>query len=237
MKAYLSIIVPIYNEAPVLAKCLPRVVEAASKITPLYEVIVAEDGSTDESYQTAKKFAEANSAIVVLHHKHRLGRGGALKRAIRKAKGRIVVYMDADLSSDLTYLKPLVGRIEDGASLATGSRLSRDSRTSRPIRRDVASRVFNMLVRLMLNSNIRDHQCGFKAFRRKDVLPLLKKVRDDYWFWDTEVLVRAQREGMRVDEIPIRWSHGRFSKVSFTKDVLYMTGKILKLKGELDAAR
>jgi len=233
MKVYLSIIVPIYNEAPLIANSIPRIVEAASRITPLYEVIIAEDGSSDESYKIAKNLEKTNPAIRVMHSKRRLGRGGALKRAIRISKGKIVVYMDVDLSSDLSYLKSLVERIEDGASIATGSRLLGDSKTARPVKRNVASRSFNLLVRLLLGSKLMDHQCGFKAFKRKDILPLLGKVRDNYWFWDTEILVRAQREGMRVDEIPIHWAHGRFTKVSFTRDVLYMMGKILKLREEL----
>jgi glycosyltransferase involved in cell wall biosynthesis len=233
MKTYLSIIIPVYNEAPMLEKCLHNVVDAALGITPLYEIIIAEDGSTDGSYGIARRFAKSNHAVKVLHSKRRLGKGGALKTAIGTAKGGIVVYMDADLSSDLKYLKPLIERIEAGASIATGSRLLRDSRTRRPLKRDVASRGFNVLVRLILDSKLHDHQCGFKAFRRKEVMPLLKKVNDNYWFWDTEILVRAQKEGMKVDEIPIRWSHGKSTKVRFANDVLYMGGRIIKLKREL----
>ncbi|MCX6776574.1 MAG: glycosyltransferase [Candidatus Micrarchaeota archaeon] len=233
MKISLSIIVPIHNEAAVLASSIPKIIDATAKITPFYEIIIAEDGSRDRSYEIAKKLAKTNPAVRVLHSRHRLGRGEALDRAIRIAKGKIAVYMDVDLSSDLRYLKPLVERIEDGASISTGSRLMKDSRTSRPVKRDVASRGFNTLVRLLLGSKLYDHQCGFKAFRKKDVLPLLKKVKDKYWFWDTEVLVRAQREGMRVDEIPIDWAHGRFTKVDLAKDVLYMFGKILELRKEL----
>jgi hypothetical protein len=233
MKVYLSIIIPVYNEAPILEKCIHNAVNAALEITPSYEIIIAEDGSTDESHQVARKAAKSNPAVRVLHSKRRLGRGGALKRAMRAARGDIVVYIDADLSSDLKYLKPLIERIEDGASIATGSRLMRDSRTRRPLKRDIASKGFNMLVRLLLGSKLHDHQCGFKAFRRKEAVSLLKKVKDNYWFWDTEILVRAQKEGIRVDEIPIRWSHSGFTKVNFTNDISYMGGKILKLMKEL----
>jgi len=233
MKIRLSVIVPVHNESTVLANSIPKIIDATAKITPFYEIIIAEDGSRDKSYEIAKKLAKVNPAIRVLHSKQRLGRGQALKRAIRTSNGKIVVYMDVDLSSDLKYLKPLVGRIEDGASIATGSRLMRESKATRPVKRNVASKGFNTLVRLLLGSKLYDHQCGFKAFRKRDVLPLLKKVKDDYWFWDTEILVRAQREGMGVDEIPIEWAHGRFTKVDFNRDVLYMFGKILKLKKEL----
>ena len=233
MKTHLSIIVPIHNEATVLANSMPKIIDATARITPFYEIIIAEDGSGDRSYEIAKKISKAKPAIRVLHSGRRLGRGQALKRAIRMSKGKIVVYMDVDLSSDLKYLKPLVGRIEDGASIATGSRLMKDSKATRPVKRNVASKGYNALVRLLLGSNLHDHQCGFKAFRKKDVLPLLEKVKDNHWFWDTEILVRAQKEGMRVDEIPIEWAHGRFTKVDFNRDVLYMFGKILNLKRDL----
>ncbi|MEM3555803.1 MAG: glycosyltransferase family 2 protein [Candidatus Micrarchaeia archaeon] len=230
---YLSIILPVHNESSVLESSVNKVIATVSSITPSFEIIIAEDGSTDGTYEIARRIAEKNSSVKLLHSRKRLGRGKALKKALRKARGRIAVYMDADLSSHPSHLKQLIERIEDGASIATGSRLMKGSATQRPMKREIASRIFNFLVRVLLGSRIMDHQCGFKAFRMRDVLPLLKKVKDDYWFWDTEILVRAQREGMRVDEIPIRWSHGRFTKVSFTKDVLYMLGRILWLRKEL----
>jgi hypothetical protein len=230
---YLSIIVPVHNESAVLESSINKILNAVSSITPSFEIIIAEDGSTDGTYQIARRIADTNSSVKLLHSRKRLGRGKALKTALRKARGRIAVYMDADLSSDISYLKKLISCVEDGASIATGSRLMKGSDTKRPMKRDVASRVFNFLVRALLGSRVMDHQCGFKAFKRRDVLPLLKKVKDNYWFWDTEILVRAQKAGMRVDEIPIRWSHGRFTKVSFTKDVLYMLGRILWLRKEL----
>jgi len=230
----ISIVVPVYNEEKTLKNCIEKVSEATSKVTNNFEIIIAEDGSTDATYEIAKKLSKKNSRIKVLHHRERLGRGGALKNAFRKAQGRILVYMDADLSSDLSYLRPLIDRIKNGASIATGSRLMGGAVAKRPAKRDTASRVYNFLVRLFLDSKIHDHQCGMKAFDRRIVLPLLRRVKDNYWFWDTEILVRAQREGLRVDEIPIKWSHGRFTKVSFTKDVLYMGGKILELRGELN---
>lgn len=236
MKPYLSIILPVHNESSLLERSVSEIIKETSRITPSFELIIAEDGSEDESYEIAKRIAKSNPRIRVFHSRQRLGRGKALTRALRRAKGKIAVYMDADLSTDLSYLSPLIKRIEDGASIATGSRLLKTSETRRPLKRETASRVFNFLVRALLGSSIMDHQCGFKAFRMKDVLPLLKKVRDEHWFWDTEILVRAQRAGLRVDEIPIRWSHGRFTKVSFTKDVLYMLSRILWLRKELRSA-
>jgi hypothetical protein len=229
----ISIVVPVYNEEDTLENCIEKVTNAASKVTDSFEILIAEDGSKDATYGIAKKLSKMDSRVKVIHHGERLGRGGALKNAFRKARGKVLVYMDADLSSDLNYLGPLVERVKDGASIATGSRLMKGASAERPFQRDISSRVYNFMVRLFLNSKIYDHQCGMKAFNRKTVLPLLRKVKDDYWFWDTEILVRAQKEGLRVDEIPIRWAHGRSTKVSFTKDVLYMGRKIFELRSEL----
>ena len=229
----ISIVIPVYNEGDTLENCIEKVSEAVSRITNSFEIVIAEDGSRDATYEIAKKLSKMDSRVKVIHYKERLGRGKALKNAFKKAKGKVLVYMDADLSSDLNYLELLVERIKDGASIATGSRLIKGAVAERPLKRDISSRVYNFLVRLFLNSKIYDHQCGMKAFERRTVLPLLRKVKDNYWFWDTEILVRAQKEGLRVDEIPIRWSHGRFTKVSFSKDVLYMGGKILELRREL----
>jgi hypothetical protein len=229
-----SIIVPVYNEAKTLENCIKKISKAVQKITNNFEIIIAEDGSTDGTYEIAKGLSKKNTRIKVLHSKERLGKGKALKNAFRNARGEIVVYMDADLSSDLNYLKPLIDRIKDGASIATGSRLIKGAVSERSLKRDMASKVFNFLVRFLLDSKVYDHQCGMKAFDRKTILPFLEKIKDNYWFWDTELLVKAQREGFRVDEIPIKWSQGKFTKVSFTNDAIYMAKKIIGLRRELN---
>ena len=137
-------------------------------------------------------------------------------------------------SSNLGHLNELVSRVEKGAAIATGSRLLPGSSTKRSLRRDVASKGFNLLVRTLLGSKLKDHQCGFKAFDTKKIQPLLNEVEDTHWFWDTEMLVRAQRKGMRVDEIPIEWSEkGKGSTVDLKKDVAYMASKIIYLKSKL----
>jgi len=231
----LSVILPMHNEEKRVESCVKGVKSACEPIAGIsYEVIITEDGSKDRTCEIAKKMAKGDPHITVFHSAQRLGRGAALTAALKRAKGKVSVYMDADLSSNLSHLKELVSRVEHGAVIATGSRMLPSSKTKRSFKRDVASRGFNLLVRTILGSRLYDHQCGFKAFDTKKVQMLLGEVEDTHWFWDTEMLVRAQRHNMRVDEIPVEWAEkGKGSTVDLKKDVAYMASKILYLKSRI----
>ncbi|MFH0818355.1 MAG: glycosyltransferase, partial [Candidatus Micrarchaeota archaeon] len=191
-----------------------------------YEIIIAEDGSNDAPGILASIGAKR---CRVLHSNERLGRGKALTRAILDAKSDIVLYMDADLSSEPGKIKRLIEGIEKGYAISTGSRIISGSKTSRGLFREVMSRGFNFLVHLALRSRVRDHQCGFKGFRKSKVLPLLDKVKDTHWFWDTELLVRAQRANLAVDEFPIEWKERKGTKVRLLKDTIAMALGITRL--------
>jgi glycosyltransferase involved in cell wall biosynthesis len=200
-----------------------------------YEIIVVEDNSSDNSYSIAKDIAAGNKNVVLLHNDRRLGRGSSLNEAIMESHSNIVLYMDVDLATDIGYIRYLVDSIKGGASMATGSRLMKGSRTERPISRDVASRSYNALSRLLFRSKIYDHQCGFKGFNKKDILPILGRIQDNHWFWDTELLIVCQKLGMRIDEFPVSWKHNggnnkNASKVKVFKDSLYMGRRLARLK-------
>ena len=226
----LSIVLPAYNEAKRLKNAVEMVREAASKTGYQFEIIIAEDGSRDGTDTIASDLASRYPEVVHLHSDERLGRGRALMNAFQVAKGKVVVYMDVDLATDLRHLKELVDAIlVEGYDLATGSRLMRESETDRPAKREIASRGYNFLVRLLLGSKIHDHQCGFKAFKKDVILEIGRDVKDNHWFWDTEVLVLAQKRGYRVKEIPVRWKHGGGTKVEFGRDVTYMFSQILRM--------
>ncbi len=224
-----SIVLPAYNEAARIERAVREVENAAKALGYDYEIIIAEDGSTDGTDRIAARIAAENPRVKHLHSDERLGRGKALMRAFGEASGDIVVYMDVDLATDLAHLKELVDAIVEGYDIATGSRLMKGSVAERPLKRDVASKVYNFLVRLFLGSKLRDHQCGFKAFRRDAILKIGELVEDNHWFWDTEVLVLAQRLGYRVKEIPVRWRHGGDTKVNFRRDVVYMFSRVLRM--------
>jgi glycosyltransferase involved in cell wall biosynthesis len=234
----LSIIFPVYNECNRLEDCVSRVEAYLSKEFQSVEIIIAEDNSTDGSYDIARRIAASDRNVVLLHNEHRLGRGSSLAAAIRRSRGEYVIYMDVDLATDIGNIRRLVEGLQRGAVVSTGSRLMRDANASRPLARDVASRAYNFLVRLLMGSKLYDHQCGFKGFNRTAVLPLLDLVRDNHWFWDTELLVICQRRGLKVDEFPVTWLHNggnnlNASKVRVLKDAKDMGARLLKLKYRL----
>jgi glycosyltransferase involved in cell wall biosynthesis len=231
-----TVILPVYNDRASLEKAIPRSVEVLSHITSSFELIVAEDGSSDGSAEYVREQESHDSRILLLHSDERQGRGRALTRAMGSARGEIVCYYDVDLATDMSCLAELIQSIRDGYDLATGSRLLPQSRVTRSSTREIPSRVFNGMVRVVLGSTLQDHQCGFKSFRRENVLPLLRSVQATHWFWDTEVLVRAQKKGLRVREFPVQWREGRGTTVRL-KDIFSMGRAIFGLWWQLHVAQ
>lgn len=224
----ITAIIPVFNDRPSLEIALGSSVEALSAITPDFEILVAEDGSTDGSTEYVREFEKLDSRVRLLHSDERQGRGRALNRAIREARGSIVCYYDVDLATDMKHLPALISAVREGSDISTGSRLLPDSDIVRSGDREIASRGYNLLVRLILQSSLYDHQCGFKAFNRERILPILPAIQSNHWFWDTEILVRAQRRGYRISELPVRWRAGKGTTVRF-KDVFEMGTAILGL--------
>jgi glycosyltransferase involved in cell wall biosynthesis len=221
-------IIPVFNDRNALERALPRSVEALLAVAQDFEILVAEDGSTDGSAEFVKEYKEREPRVRLLHSDVRLGRGKALNRAIREARGEIVCYYDVDLATDMQHLTGLIDAIRQGADISTGSRFLPQSDIRRGGGREIASRTYNFLVRAILGSKIFDHQCGFKAFRRERILEVLPMVRSNHWFWDTEVLVRAQRKKYRIVELPVHWRAGKGTTVR-VKDVFEMGSSILRL--------
>ncbi|HOT03841.1 MAG TPA: glycosyltransferase family 2 protein [Methanolinea sp.] len=216
-------VIPVYNDRESLRTAIPRSIEALKDIDPGFELIVAEDGSTDGSADEVMAWEQRDSRIRLLHSDTRLGRGRALTRAFGEARGRIVCYYDVDLATDISHLPELIVAIREGADIATGSRLLPGSTIQRSGGRELASRGYNFMVRTILGSRLYDHQCGFKAFRKDRLMRLLPSVRDPHWFWDTEVLIRSQRRGYRVVEFPVRWREG--SGTTVRKNDVFRMGK------------
>ena len=228
--AKLSVIFPAYNEADVLEDTIQKVILNLDTFADSYEIIIAEDGSTDGTNKLASMLAEKDTRIKHIHRQKRLGRGTALKNSFKKSSGEIIVYMDLDLATDLSHLRELIEAINiEGFDLATGSRLLSKSKVNRSWTRNLASSSYNLIVRKLLGSRIKDHQCGFKSFRREPLLILVDEVEATHWFWDTEILVRANRRGYKIKEIPVLWNSGKETKVRLLKDSLNMFWQALSL--------
>ena len=226
-----SVVLPAYNEADTIEATVATTIRhLESFLDPdVFEVIVAEDGCDDRTPEIADRLAADDGRVRHLHSDDRLGRGGALEAAFDAARGDTLVYFDTDLATDMRHLEELILRVTSGsADVATGSRWLPENVADRPAKRGVPSRAYNGLVRVFLRSDLRDHQCGFKAISRDAFEALEGDVEDSHWFWDTELLVRAQRAGYEVAEFPVEWTPKGDTKVDLVRDVLGMGSQILR---------
>ncbi|WP_251329883.1 flippase-like domain-containing protein [Haloplanus pelagicus] len=227
-----SVVLPAYNEARTIEGTVETTLSTLGDFLPpgTFEVLVAEDGCDDRTPEIAGRLAAEDPRVCHVHSEERLGRGGALERAFSAARGDTLVYFDTDLATDMRHLEELVERVRSGdADVATGSRWMPGRVADRPAKRGIPSRVYNGLVRLVLRSPLRDHQCGFKALSRDAFEQLHHRVDDEHWFWDTELLVRAQRAGLEVAEFPVEWEPKGDTKVDLVRDVFGMGSQILRL--------
>ena len=225
-----SVVLPAYNEVDYLQPAVEKTMQALDEFADSYEIVIAEDGSTDGTAERAEELTQKHQCVRHIHREKRLGRGTALNNAFKQSSGEVLVYMDLDLATDLKYLKPLVEAITvEGYDFSTGSRLLRESKAERTFSRGISSKTYNFLVRHMLCSKLRDHQCGFKAFKREPLMKLLDEVEATHWFWDTEIMVRAHRHGFRIKEFAVEWKSGKGTKVNLFKDSWNMFWQIMGL--------
>ncbi|WP_084774351.1 glycosyltransferase [Nonomuraea candida] len=219
-QASVDIVVPVLNEERALAGCV-RTLIAHLRAFPLpWRITIVDNGSTDGTWRIATELAGELAGV----HARRLdirGRGAALRAAWQDSPADIVAYMDVDLSTDLDALFPLVASVASGHSeIAVGTRLAPGARTRRSLRREIISRGYNLLLRLGFGAGFSDAQCGFKAARTAVVRPLLARVRDDGWFFDTELLLLAEHNGLRVHEVPVDWIEDVDSRVRILRTAL-----------------
>jgi glycosyltransferase involved in cell wall biosynthesis len=203
-----DIVIPAYNEAHVLEESVARLHAYLRARSPFrWRITIADNASTDGTWAVAQNLCSSLSGVWAVHVAE-MGRGGAIRRVWSESDADVVAYMDVDLSTGLDALLPLVAALAYGHSdVAIGSRLATPARVARGPKRELISRAYNLLVRLTLGTRSRDAQCGFKAMRADAARALLPQVEDDAWFFDTELLMLAQRAGLRVYEAPVE-GHG-----------------------------
>ncbi|MGZ4267599.1 MAG: glycosyltransferase [Solirubrobacteraceae bacterium] len=216
-----EIVVPVFNEEAVLARSIRRLHRHLSAGFPFtWRILIADNASADGTLEVAWRLAGELPGVSVLHLPAK-GRGRALRAAWRASDAAVVAYMDVDLSTDLRALLPLVAPLLSGHSdVAIGSRLAPGAHVVRGTRREIISRAYNAILRVTLRARFSDAQCGFKAVRAAAARELLSEVRDDGWFFDTELLVLAQRRGMRIHEVPVDWVDDPDSRVAIVPTAL-----------------
>ncbi|MDV0443764.1 glycosyltransferase [Methanorbis rubei] len=232
----LSVVIPVYNDAASLNLAVPASIEVLEGLGLQFELILCEDASSDGSLEAANAFAAADKRIIVNHSDVRRGKGGALSEALVISRGDIFCFYDVDLSTDLAALGTLIQKVQEGTDIVVGSRFLDESAVTRTGEREATSVGFNRMVRVLLASSIRDHQCGFKAFRRDRLMQLMPYVRSRGWTWDTEVLALAQACGYTVEEIPIVWKQGDKTNVR-TGDIFSMGWSVVRLAWRIRIAR
>ena len=236
-----DIVVPVYNEEAALEQSIRRLHRFLTESFPFgWRIVIADNASTDATPEVARALRGTLRGVEYLRLE-RKGRGRALRAAWSRSEARAVCYMDVDLSTDLRALLPLVAPLLSGHSdIAIGSRLARGARVVRGPKREIISRGYNRLLHATLRARFTDAQCGFKAVRRAVLDGLLEDVRDDAWFFDTELLVLAQRRGLRIHEVPVDWVDDPDSRVDIVRTAiddlkgitrLALTGPVARFMG------
>ncbi len=203
MKNMISIIIPAYNEERVIERCLTDVGRKMRELRRDYEIIVVEE-SSDMTPEIVKKLAGRNRNIRHIHSSARLGKGGAIAAGISASRGEKIIFMDADLSTDLEYLPQLIREL-DRHDLVMGSRYHPSSNVRRTFLRLAFSKIYTAFFRLMFGLNFRDVQCGFKGFSRRLANSIAPEIRSSGFFWDTELVYLAKKHGYSIKEIGIEW--------------------------------
>jgi len=234
----IDVVVPVHDEAAVLEHSVRRLHRFLSAELPLtWRIVVADNASTDATAAIAERLRDELTGVELLRLE-RKGRGRALRAAWSASHARVVCYMDADLSTDLRGLLPLVAPLLSGHSdLAIGTRLAHGARVVRGPKRELISRAYNRLLHAALRARFSDAQCGFKAVRRDVLDGLLENVRDDDWFFDTELLVLAQRRGLRIHEVPVDWIEDPDSRVAIVRTAIEDLRGVARLAAASQVAR
>jgi glycosyltransferase involved in cell wall biosynthesis len=213
-----DIVIPVLNEAHVLERSVATVRDFLGEHLPYeWRVLIVDNGSTDGTDEVGRRLAEEYGDVRYLHLNQR-GRGRALRYAWTQSDADVVCYTDVDLSTELPALPKLIDAIlQQGYDLSTGSRLMKASRTTRSLSREFISRTYNLLIKAVLWTSFSDAQCGFKAVSRRVVNEIVPQIKDESWFFDTELLVLAEKQEYRIKDIPVQWDEDDDSRVKIAR--------------------
>lgn len=225
----ISLIIPCFNEAAIIRGTLDTATGYLATLGGAYEIVVGDDGSTDGTDRIVLDVAARDPRVRLVRSETHRGKGAILTQALLDGRGAVLAFIDADLEIDVRMLAPLLDAIAGGADVAIGSKVIHAEWKARPLRRRVATRGYNFLVRFLLGSRLADHQAGIKAFRREPLREILQSFDNPRWTWDTELLVAAQAARLRIAEVPVTTTYQRPSKVSLLRQPAEMANEILRL--------
>jgi len=231
-KKDVSILLPACNEALQIRRCITKIEGAIQPLSNSYEIIVSEDGSTDGTDQIVAGLSEKNRNLCILHSMVRLGKGKAIKNALKASEGTIIIFMDVDLATNLQSLPEFLQLVKETHGMVIGSRHVKGSRVQRRLSRTIFSLAYNLLVRLLFFDGVQDHQCGFKAMSRNAADVILETMSDGFFF-DTELILRCKKKGFQIVEIGVEWAEKRGrgeSKVRLFREATRIGLDLLKFK-------
>lgn len=226
-----EVVVPVLNEEAALPACIARLREFLPAAMPNpYRILIADNGSSDGTQEISQRMAAELPDVGYIRLEQR-GRGRALKRAWLESSADILTYMDVDLSTDIKAFPLIVMALEQGSHVAYGSRLARGAKVyKRTFKREVTSRGYNLLIKLLFWSRFSDAQCGFKAITRPAAQAILSHIKDNAWFFDTELLLIAEKRGFRVTGVPVTWTDDPDTRVRILRTAWEDVKGLLRLR-------
>jgi len=227
-----SIVLPAYNESERIAATLGKIFAYAERNGWKCEVIVVNDGSQDDTAEIVRQSAAEHPNLSLLENPGNRGKGYSVRNGMLHARGDILLFSDADLSSPIAEAEKLLTAIKSGADVAIGSRwLKTELQIQRqPLYRQLFGRIFNLLLRMVLGLKFKDTQCGFKAFTRGAAQCLFPLQRIERWAFDPELLYLAKRFRLSVQEVPVEWSHREGTRIHPLRDGIRMFWEVLKIR-------
>ena len=227
-----SVILPAYNESARIAGTLDKILDHATQRGWSVEVIVVNDGSSDDTAAIVREYASKHAVLRLLENPGNRGKGYSVRNGMLHATGDILLFSDADLSSPIEEADKLFAAIAQGADIAIGSRwVDRSLQIRRqPLHRRIFGRIFNLALRIILGLQYKDTQCGFKAFTRRSAQAVFPLQKIERWGFDPELLYLARKFGFNVSEVPVAWSHREGTRIHPLRDGIRMFGELLRVR-------